>query len=107
MPLIHNTETINNINSLNDINLKLYFINKDKNKNNTYNDDENIENNLLAKSKTKKFTNKNKVKFASNLKLNSFDYFPNIEHKIPLLKKALLSPKKQTLNTKNSFKLKI
>ena len=107
MPLIQNTETINNINSLNDVNLKLYFANNGKNKNNANNDDENIEKNLLSKLKNKNFKNKNKLILASNLKYNSFDCLPNIKHKIPLLKSALLSPKKEIINTKRSFKLNI
>ena len=110
MPLIHNTEAINNINSLNDVNLKLYFKNNNKIKKNQ-NNKELFENNnfvnLFTTFKEKKYSNKNKFNSGSNLKYNSFDVFPNVEHKIPLLKMARLSPKKEAIKTKSSFKLKI
>ena len=95
MPLIHKTEYINNINKLNDVNLKFHFM-KNKNILDNINNDK-VENNFLKKYMIKKNKNNNNFEpmTPKNIKYNSFDGLPNIEKKINLLKIPLLSPKKK------------
>ena len=90
MPLIHNTERINNINYLDNVNLKFSSLNNENN----IKTSSKISNNLLKRIMKNKL-NKNELNLNSpkHLKFNSCDGLPNIEKKIPLLKRALLSPK--------------
>ena len=60
MPLIHNTDALNNINSLSNINLKFHFKNHKKNFKNEINKSNNIGiNKLLQRLMKEKYLNKN------------------------------------------------
>ena len=109
MPLIHNTDALNNINSLSNINLKFHFKNHKKNFKNEINKSNNIGiNKLLQRLMKEKYLNKNLNNQLSlkNIKYNSFDGILNDDEKISILKMPLLSPRKETFNTGMNKELK-
>lgn len=102
MPFIHNTESGNNINTLNNVNLKCHFLKNIKSLNVDASNEiirKNKKKHLLKRIITKKLFNKTNSNLLSpsNSKYNSFDNFPNIGHKL-----ISLSSKKTTINIKNN-----
>ena len=97
MPLIYNTESLNDFNNLNNINLKFYSKKKKiriwKN-----NDVGNINQNVFKKMMNKKAIINPESIVSSNIKYNYFDDLPNISKNIPL--SPLLSPRKLPIKLK-------
>ena len=98
MPLIYSTESLNDFNNLNNINLKFYSKKKkikiSKNSNNGYN----INQNIFKKIMSKKNNLNPELNLPSKMKYNSFDDLPDISKKIPM--SPLLSPRRLPINLK-------
>ena len=98
MPLIYSTESLNDFNNLNNINLKFYSKKKkikiSKNSNNGYN----INQNIFKKIMSKKSNLNPELNLPSKMKYNSFDDLPDISKKIPM--SPLLSPRRLPINLK-------
>ena len=81
MPLIYSTESLNDFNNLNNINLKFYSKKKkikiSKNSNNGYN----INQNIFKKIMSKKSNLNPELNLPSKMKYNSFDDLPDISKK--------------------------
>ena len=94
MPLIYSNESLNDYNTLNNINLK-FFSKRKKIKISKGN--YNTNNNIFKKMINKKVTLNPDLIIPSNLKYNSFDDLPDINIKSPLL-----SPRKLSINIKKN-----
>ena len=100
MPLIYNNESVNNYNSINNVNIKFYSsrkirfpnTNRDNIKNNN-SINSNIFKNIMSKKQSRIINGEGSV--PSNLNYNSFDDLPNIGKN-----SSLLSPRKLSINLK-------